>query len=244
MVKLVQAAAAAGLQEVPTSEAERSSDPLSAAEIWNLVETGKRIAVRFGAPQDIEFVVDPAGALHIVQTRPVTRFACAHVPGNWFSGFAFKSWLAMSLSSVSGYFLSKTHHVKTALTEAQAIQPYFGIAFVSSQLSKLAPAAVSLDAVNAYMAHLAEMEPLLWRIVIGLPKLATPLLHCAVVGMLRERVELGFLSFSTGAECRTLEKELEEEVLGENSRAESSQHVHEMEQVRCGLSLSELFSEH
>lgn len=231
-----------GLREVPTTDAERSNDPLSADEIWKLVQVGKKIALFFGAPQDIEFVVDPASKLWVVQARPVTRIACLTVRGSWHSGFAFKSWLAMTLSSVTGYFLSKTLGVNTKLTEEEVLKPFFGVAFVSRDLTKLAPHSVDLEVVRAYTAHALEMEPLLWRLINGLSTVPTTLLHRAVAGMLRERVELGFLSFSTGAECRSLEKQMDEDLLlAASSRPESSLHVHEMEKVRSFSLRFELF---
>ncbi len=162
----------------------------------------------------------------------MTRFSCAHVPGNWFSGFALKSWLAMSLSSQAGYFKSKIYGVKTDVSEAAVIKSFFGIAFVSQALSKLPSRTVGLDAVNSFLQRTSEMEPLLWSLIINLKQLKTSLLSRAVVAMMEERVELAFLSFSTGAECRALEKELDEQVLESSGRAESSAHVLEMEEVR------------
>ncbi len=162
----------------------------------------------------------------------MTRFSCANVAGNWFSGFALKSWLAMSMSSQSGYYRSKTHGMKTDLAEAAVVKSFFGIAFVSSALSKLGSRAVGLDTVDAFLQHAAGMEPLMWSLINNLSKVETSLLFRAVIAMMEERVELAFLSFSTGAECRILEKELDEQVLESEGRAESSAHVLEMEEVR------------
>ncbi len=76
MVKLVQSALLSGLEEQPTSAEERDADPLSVKELWELVETGKKIASFFGAPQDIEFVVGPDGMVRLYFVTFCVKFNC------------------------------------------------------------------------------------------------------------------------------------------------------------------------
>ncbi len=53
--------------------AERRDVPcLSHEKIADLVALGRRVERHFGAPQDIEWAIDPDGNLFVLQTRPVT----------------------------------------------------------------------------------------------------------------------------------------------------------------------------
>lgn len=47
---------------------------LSAAEVAGLVALGRRIAEDAGTPQDLEWAIDRAGAVQLLQARPVTAF--------------------------------------------------------------------------------------------------------------------------------------------------------------------------
>lgn len=59
--------------EGTTLEAIAVSAPaLTDDEVARLVAAGREIAAREGAPQDIEWALDAAGALHVLQTRPIT----------------------------------------------------------------------------------------------------------------------------------------------------------------------------
>lgn len=48
---------------------------LAPAEVVVLVALGRRVAADAGAPQDLEWALDRAGALHLLQARPITAFA-------------------------------------------------------------------------------------------------------------------------------------------------------------------------
>ena len=48
---------------------------LSATEVAALVALGRRVAADAGTPQDLEWALDRAGALHLLQARPVTAFS-------------------------------------------------------------------------------------------------------------------------------------------------------------------------
>ncbi|RTQ47875.1 phosphoenolpyruvate synthase [Hymenobacter gummosus] len=64
----------AGGLETTAVPAERQDAPcLSEAQLQELFATGQRLEQAFGGPQDVEFVVDAAGTLWIVQARPVTQ---------------------------------------------------------------------------------------------------------------------------------------------------------------------------
>ena len=67
----VQAAAEGGTAEIPVPDGRRRQPVLTDAEVLQLVELGRRIEARLGAPQDIEWcLVDDS--FHIVQSRPIT----------------------------------------------------------------------------------------------------------------------------------------------------------------------------
>ncbi|BDG01288.1 PEP/pyruvate-binding domain-containing protein [Anaeromyxobacter oryzae] len=48
---------------------------LSDSDVARLVALGRRIAGTAGVPQDVEWAIDAAGALHLLQARPITAFA-------------------------------------------------------------------------------------------------------------------------------------------------------------------------
>ena len=58
------------LDEVTGGEATAPS--ITDDEARRLVAIARGIQAHFGAPQDIEWAVDPTGALHILQSRPIT----------------------------------------------------------------------------------------------------------------------------------------------------------------------------
>jgi pyruvate,water dikinase len=67
----VQAAAGGGTTEVPVPDGRRRQPVLTDPQVRQLVELGRRIEARLGAPQDIEWcLVDDS--FHIVQSRPIT----------------------------------------------------------------------------------------------------------------------------------------------------------------------------
>ena len=67
----VRAAADGGTAEVPVPDGRRRQPVLTDEQIVQLVELGRRIEARLGAPQDIEWcLVD--GLFHVVQSRPIT----------------------------------------------------------------------------------------------------------------------------------------------------------------------------
>jgi pyruvate,water dikinase len=65
------AARGVGLRSEPVAPDRHAPPCLEPDEISALVELGARIERSFGAPQDIEGVIDAAGAVHVVQARPI-----------------------------------------------------------------------------------------------------------------------------------------------------------------------------
>ncbi|HEY6525091.1 MAG TPA: PEP/pyruvate-binding domain-containing protein [Solirubrobacteraceae bacterium] len=61
-----------GTERIDVDEARRSQPCLDDDKLSALVALGKRVEKHFGAPQDIEWAVDDAGELFILQSRPVT----------------------------------------------------------------------------------------------------------------------------------------------------------------------------
>ena len=62
-----------GLFPVPAERRER--DSISEEEALRIAELGKRIERHRGGPQDIEWAIDEAGELHLLQARPETVWA-------------------------------------------------------------------------------------------------------------------------------------------------------------------------
>jgi pyruvate,water dikinase len=64
--------------EVPAERRERLC--LDEAELAELVELAGRIQRHFGSHQDVEWAIDRAGTLHVLQSRPVTATPKAAAP--------------------------------------------------------------------------------------------------------------------------------------------------------------------
>ena len=64
-----------GVVDVAVPPSEGSLPSLSDEEIRALARSAIEIEIGFARPQDIEFVVDPAGSIFIVQARPITTAA-------------------------------------------------------------------------------------------------------------------------------------------------------------------------
>lgn len=69
----VRADAAGGLSTQSVAMAEQAQPCLSQAQLTELFGIGQRLEHEWGRPQDVEFVVDAAGALWVVQARPITQ---------------------------------------------------------------------------------------------------------------------------------------------------------------------------
>ncbi len=59
----------------PVEDELREAPSLDEEQVRRLAELGKRIERHRGAPQDIEWAVDAAGALHVLQVRPETTWS-------------------------------------------------------------------------------------------------------------------------------------------------------------------------
>lgn len=238
-----------GLETVPTTGDERKHLPLSDQQVMELCDMGLEIARYYGRPQDIEWCLEEGtGKFRIVQTRPITKFNVSALDGYYYDAFAHKSWLAMSLSSMSGYYESKKMGSEGKLKEEDAIVPIYGLAYVNHALNdafnKKSSQFLSWkesmpDIVESFVTHALEVEPILWKIVCQPKELKQEDMMQLVATMLGERLELGFLSFFVGSECRELEKLLPSELAASrcgvsleeclsNVRPESSFQVHEL----------------
>ena len=65
-------AAGGGIEEVETPEDIRRAPCLSDAELAELKEIGRRVERHYGRPQDIEWAIDRAGKIFLLQSRPET----------------------------------------------------------------------------------------------------------------------------------------------------------------------------
>lgn len=65
-------AKAGGVTREPVPAEVRDGPSLSESQVRLVVEAARKIEDAWGAPQDIEFAVDGAGSLWILQTRPIT----------------------------------------------------------------------------------------------------------------------------------------------------------------------------
>jgi pyruvate,water dikinase len=61
------------IEEVPAEE--RRSATLTPDAIRSILDVGRRLERRFGAPQDVEWAIDRTGSLFLLQTRPITVLA-------------------------------------------------------------------------------------------------------------------------------------------------------------------------
>ncbi|MDN5915261.1 MAG: phosphoenolpyruvate synthase [Pseudonocardia sp.] len=66
----VRALAGGGVEHV--AAASDAEPCLSEAAITELAAVGRRVAARFGAPQDLEWAIDTEGAVWLTQSRPIT----------------------------------------------------------------------------------------------------------------------------------------------------------------------------
>ncbi|HEY8599860.1 MAG TPA: PEP/pyruvate-binding domain-containing protein, partial [Thermomicrobiales bacterium] len=68
---VIEAVAGGGTRRVETADATDAAC-LSDAQIGALVALGARVEAHYGTPQDTEWAIDPAGALWLTQSRPIT----------------------------------------------------------------------------------------------------------------------------------------------------------------------------
>jgi pyruvate,water dikinase len=64
---------------LPITDARCAECSLSDEQLVTIATLGKRIERHRGAPQDIEWAIDGAGALHLLQARPETVWASKQV---------------------------------------------------------------------------------------------------------------------------------------------------------------------
>jgi pyruvate,water dikinase len=74
----IETEASGGTSTRSLSEADALRPVLSDEEVLELAQMGIRVENHYGAPQDTEWAFDPAGAVWILQSRPVTTL---HEPG-------------------------------------------------------------------------------------------------------------------------------------------------------------------
>jgi len=68
-------AEAGGIRPVETPEELRRAPSISDAELRALAEIGRKVERHYGRPQDIEWAIDRAGEILLVQSRPETVWA-------------------------------------------------------------------------------------------------------------------------------------------------------------------------
>lgn len=61
-----------GTRHVPIPAREQKRQKLTDEEILGLAELGKQVEAHYNFPQDLEWGIDPAGKLWLLQTRPIT----------------------------------------------------------------------------------------------------------------------------------------------------------------------------
>jgi phosphohistidine swiveling domain-containing protein len=71
----LNAAAGGGTAVVDVAAADAARSALSDDQVTALAKLGRCIQQRFGGPQDVEWAIDAAGVLHVLQTRPITTLA-------------------------------------------------------------------------------------------------------------------------------------------------------------------------
>ena len=146
--------------------------------------------------------------------------------GDWYSGFALKSWLAMSLSTMTGYVRSKSYGLHSAkqlpesMQESDFVRAFFGIAYVSQMLTLLTSDAnkspeflkaipESHRMVEHFLSHLRNFESHMWKLIQSpLDRVPSREFQALVCSMIHERIELGFMSFYCGNVCRDTERRI------------------------------------
>ena len=68
-------APAGGVKEIETPEKMRRESSLSDKELGELRELGRKVERHYGRPQDIEWAIDHAGHIFLLQSRPETVWA-------------------------------------------------------------------------------------------------------------------------------------------------------------------------
>lgn len=71
------AASGAGTAVLDVDEGEAMWSALSTAQLASLVRMGADVQQRFGGPQDVEWAIDAAQRIHVLQARPITTLASA-----------------------------------------------------------------------------------------------------------------------------------------------------------------------
>jgi len=61
-----------GTERVPVENERRRQRSLEEPAVRELLELARRVEAHFGSPQDVEWAIDAAGELLVVQSRPVT----------------------------------------------------------------------------------------------------------------------------------------------------------------------------
>lgn len=69
-------AANGGLVETPVDQALQDQPCLTGEQVLALAEYGRRLEAHYGCAQDVEWAVDPAGRLLVLQTRPLRLVSC------------------------------------------------------------------------------------------------------------------------------------------------------------------------
>ncbi len=71
-IEYVPAPGGRGTVQVPVDAERRTAPCLSADQLAALVELSRRVEGHFGGHQDVEWAIDRAGELYVLQSRPVT----------------------------------------------------------------------------------------------------------------------------------------------------------------------------
>jgi rifampicin phosphotransferase len=83
---------------------------LTAGQAQTVADLARRVAERYGQPQDIEWAIDHAGTLWLLQARPMTAVPdpvswTAPGPGLWMRNFRLGEWLPEAVTPLFGTWL-------------------------------------------------------------------------------------------------------------------------------------------
>lgn len=115
----------------------------------------------------------------------------------------------------------------------------FGVAYINAENCKTEEQQeLTQKTVMSFVDHASKMEAALFKIVTNFARITDGDLRKLLIALLNEKIELGYLSFCCGNNCRTLEKLVEvefgpsnvEEHL-KNVRPKSSSQVFELREV-------------
>jgi phosphohistidine swiveling domain-containing protein len=109
----------------PVAPARQNASSLSPAQLHDLWDLGRRLAVELHQPQDVEWAITADGALHVLQTRPVTTLArqSAGYPNLWDNSNIVESYGGLTAPLSFTFALRNYRNVYVQFCEILGVPP-------------------------------------------------------------------------------------------------------------------------